>query len=204
MSHKSDEVPTLFATEACARGYQVVSFDLPQHGERKDQSIPCKVQNCVADLKVIMNYCRPLADEISLFACSMGAYFSLLSYGDEDLKQCLFLSPVVDMNRIICNMMKWFQVSEERLQNEKEIDTPIGQKLYWDYYSYVKEHPINHWDKKTSILYGSADNICEADTIHDFTKKFNCDLQILDQGEHFFHTREQLDYFQEWLRRKLI
>ena len=26
----------------------------------------------------------------------MGAYFSLLAYKDEDIKQCLFLSPVVN------------------------------------------------------------------------------------------------------------
>jgi len=31
------------------------------------------------------------------------------------------------MKRIIENMMKWFQVSPEMLEAEKEIKTPVGQ-----------------------------------------------------------------------------
>lgn len=26
---------------------------------------------------------------------------------------------------------------------EKQIFDPIGQTLYWDYYCYVKEHPVD-------------------------------------------------------------
>ncbi len=111
----------------------------------------------------------------------------------------VFLSPVVDMERIINNMMTWFNISEEQLRTEKEVATPVGQQLYWDYYCYVKEHPIDCWNKPTAILYGSDDDLCEVDRILNFTQQFNCDLTIMEQGEHYFHTEEQLAFFKNWI-----
>lgn len=203
MSNKEDDSIIVFAEEATAVGYQVLSFDLPQHGDRKDDTYLCKVQNCVQDLNTIMTYAKSLSNNISIFACSMGAYFSLLEYGHEPLKQCLFLSPVVNMERIINNMMTWFNISESRLKIEKEISTPIGQTLYWDYYCYVKEHPIVAWNNPTSILYGSEDNLCEFDVVSEFNKRFNCNLQVMENGEHYFHTEEQLQYFRQWLKKHI-
>lgn len=203
MSNKSDDVIVAFVEEAVAKGYQVLSFDLPEHGDRKNDNYACKVQNCVHDLNIIMSYAKSLSNSISLFACSMGAYFSLLSYSDNSLKQCLFLSPVVNMECIINNMMTWFNVSENRLREEKEISTPIGQTLYWDYYCYVKEHPIVDWNKETSILYGSEDDICELDVVSDFAKAFNCDLQVMEHAEHYFHTEAQLQYFRQWVKKHI-
>ncbi|MCH5138737.1 alpha/beta fold hydrolase [Clostridiaceae bacterium UIB06] len=201
MSNKADDFIVVFTEEATARGYQVLSFDLPEHGERKDENYPCKVQNCVKDLNTIMVYAKSLSNNVSVLACSMGAYFTLLAYSNEKLQQCLFLSPVVNMERIINNMMTWFNVSESRLETEKEIPTPIGQTLYWDYYCYVKEHPIVIWNKPTSILYGSEDNICEFDVVSDFAKGFNCDLEVMEKGEHYFHTEDQLGFFSQWLKK---
>lgn len=201
MSNKSDDVIVEFVEAAVAKGYQVLSFDLPEHGDRKNENYACKVQNCVHDLNIIMSYAKSLSNSISLFACSMGAYFSLLSYKEDSLKQCLFLSPVVNMERIINNMMTWFNVSENRLKEEKEISTPIGQKLYWDYYCYVKGHPIVNWNKETSILYGLEDDICKFGVISNFAKAFHCDLQVMEHGQHYFHTEEQLQYFRQWVER---
>ncbi|MEA5012746.1 MAG: alpha/beta fold hydrolase [Angelakisella sp.] len=79
MSHKSDTVIALLAEYAVERGYQVLSFDLPEHGDRKSETTLCKVQTCVEELHTIMAYAKTIAQEISLFGCSMGAYFSLLA-----------------------------------------------------------------------------------------------------------------------------
>ncbi|MDQ0150269.1 putative alpha/beta-fold hydrolase [Eubacterium multiforme] len=43
MSNKEDIVIQILAEEALQKGYQVLSFDLPEHGERKNHSTPCKV-----------------------------------------------------------------------------------------------------------------------------------------------------------------
>ena len=205
MSHKEDEVIKILAQEVTKKSYQLISFDLPEHGERKENTTYlCKAQNCISDLKQIIEYVKTKYKEINIWACSIGAYFSLLAYKDENIKQSLFLSPVVDMKLIIDNMMIWSNVSEEKLKKEQTIKTDFGQTLYWDYYSYVKEHPITSCHKNTSILYGSKDNMQKEDIIKNFSKKFNCNLEILSNGEHYFHTEKQLSYYKTWLNKNII
>ena len=34
-----------------------------------------------------------------------------------------------------------------------------------------------------------------------FSNKFNCDLTILENGEHYFHTEEQLKFYKKWLEK---
>ena len=205
MSNKEDEVIRIFAEVAINKGYQVISFDLPEHGERKnDASYIYKIQNCVSDLSKIMNYAKTNYTEINLWACSMGAYFSLLTYKNENIKQCLFLSPVVNMKMIIDNMMLWSNITEKDLEEKQEIKTDFGQTLYWDYYMYVKENPIDNWNKKTYILYGDKDNMQAQGIISKFSDEFNCELAILENGEHYFHTEEQLKFYKNWIDRVII
>mgnify|MGYP005799155353 FL=1 len=200
MSNKEDKVIEILANKVTNKGYQLISFDLPERGERKiDTNYLCKVQNCVNDLKQIIEYAKVNYNEINIWACSIGAYFSLLAYKDEDLKQCLFLSPVVNMKIIIENMMLWSNTTEKELNEKQEIKTDFGQTLYWDYYLYVKENRITNWNTKTYILYGNKDNMQNESIIKDFSNEFNCDLTILKNGEHYFHTEEQLKFYNDWL-----
>jgi len=39
------------------------------------------------------------------------------------------------------------------------------------------------------------------DIIKNFSNKFNCNLTILENGEHYFHTEEQLKFYKEWLEK---
>ncbi|BBF44326.1 alpha/beta hydrolase [Lachnospiraceae bacterium KM106-2] len=203
MSHKEDAVIQLLAEEAEFEGYQVLSFDLPEHGERAGTDTLCKVDICVSELKVMMSFAKEHWKKISLFSCSMGAYFSILAYSKEELQLALFLSPVVDMERVIHNMMSAFGVTIEQLEQEETINTPIGQKLYWDYFCYVKEHPIKKWNTKTSILYGKKDELSEWDRVKSFSERYQCKLRTLENGEHYFHTEEQLTVFKEWLKENI-
>ena len=167
MSNKEDKVIEILANKVTNKGYQLISFDLPEHGERKiDNNYLCKVQNCV-----------------------------------NDLKQCLFLSPVVNMKIIIENMMLWSNTTEKELNEKQEIKTDFGQTLYWDYYLYVKENPITNWNKETYILYGNKDDMQNEDIIKNFSDNFNCKLTILKDGEHYFHTEKQLNCYKYWLDR---
>ena len=59
MSNKEDEVIKILAEKVVEKGYQVLSFDLPEHGDRKDnKEYLCKVQNCVNDLKQVIEYAK--------------------------------------------------------------------------------------------------------------------------------------------------
>ena len=205
LSDKEDTVISIAAEKALGKGYQVLSFDLPQHGERVSENYSFTPWNCISDLSAVYEYAVSLADDISLFACSIGAYFSLLAYHEKPLRKSLFLSPVVNMERLIQNMMKSFNVTEERLYQEKQIPLPIGQTMDWDYYSYVKKNPVCFpWEIPTAILYGSDDNISEWEEISGFAAKYSSEVRVFDRGEHFFHTDEQLDFFKTWLDDILI
>lgn len=197
MSSKMDAAD--FAQIAIAAKYQVLSFDLPEHGDREQQDYPCNVWNGIYDLTIISDYVQKRWSNISLFAVSLGAYFSLLSYKNLPLKKCLFLSPILDMEFLIKSMLQWFDFNEELLRDKKILPTPIGETLYWDYYCYVKEHPIEMWNITTEILYGSADNLANQEIIDKFTQKFSANVTILQDGEHYFHTEEQLNFLKKWL-----
>ena len=188
-----------FARIAVRRGYQVLSFDLPEHGDRLDSDYPCTVQNGVHDLCLVEDYARDRWKHISLFACSLGAYFSLAAYQEVSFKRCLFLSPILDMECLIQNMMKWFNVSVELLEEKHEILTPIGEILSWSYYTYVREHQILKWNNPTYLLYGSNDHLTERAVVESFTAKFHCDLEVLENGDHYFHTMEQMEALERWL-----
>ena len=195
----SKEEARHFAEKANQKGYQVLSFDLPEHGERMDDNYPCVVWNGVNDLKIIGQYVQQNWNGVYLFSNSLGAYFSLLAYKDFSLRKCLFLSPILDMERLIQNMMKWFSISEQELMEKREIPTQMGETLNWKYYCYAKENPIEKWSVPTAILYGSKDNLTEQIVVENFSKRFNCDLTVLDGGEHWFRNDRQLNFLGQWL-----
>lgn len=198
-SNKEDKPIELVANLAVQKGYQIISFDLPEHGQRKNDKTLCKVQNCIKELQLILQYAKEHAKHISVFANSIGAYFSLMSFQNDTLDKVLFLSPIVNMERLIENIMAWFQISSEQLKAKQIITTPMNQTLYWDYYCFVKEHPILKWNHPTKILYGSEDELCEFDIISGFTDRFNCTLTVAEGYKHYFHTAKQMALFSRWL-----
>lgn len=197
--HSSKEEAETFAQAVIPKGYQVLAFDLPEHGEREHEPYPCTVQNGVHDLRTIYAAVKDGYRTLCLFANSLGAYFSLLAYADTDFAVCLFLSPVLNMERLISNMMKWSNVTIDRLQKEKRIETSLGETLSWDYYRYVRQHPITKWNSPTSILYGENDHLTERDVLDSFAQSFNCQVEIMKGGEHFFHTPAQVEFLTGWI-----
>lgn len=58
LSNKEDTVISIVGKKAVAKGYQVLSFDLPMHGERTDDNYECIPQNCISDLLAVPSYLR--------------------------------------------------------------------------------------------------------------------------------------------------
>lgn len=196
------EQAEFFAKIAEEKGYQTLSFDLPEHGERKESDYRCDIWNGMHDLTEIGNYAFSMWSDISLFACSLGAYFSLNTYADRKFMNCLFQSPVLDMEYLVQQMFCWFNVTEEKLYMEKEIPTPVDV-LRWDYYQYIKKHPINKWNIPTSILYGGKDNLQSVEVIHKFVKAHDCKLTISQSSEHPFMEKEDIETVRIWLEENL-
>ena len=95
----------LFAMTAEEKGWQTLSFDLPEHGERTGKPDKCDVWTGIRDLNIVADYAFGRWQRVSLFACSLGAYFALNAYADRKLEKCLFQSPIVDMKWLVEHMM---------------------------------------------------------------------------------------------------
>jgi len=187
-----------FAEIAENKGYQTLCFDLPEHGERADNSYRCDVWNGIHDLNIVADYVFYKWNQVSLFANSLGAYFALNAYTDRPFEKCLFISPIVDMKWLVEHMMIWSGITEKQLEKEKEIVTNIDT-LRWDYYQYIQTHPINKWSIPTSILYGGRDNLQPLESLQAFTDKFKCRLTISEQSEHPFMDLGDYDIVEQWL-----
>ena len=189
-----------FAKILCAKGFQVLGFDLPGHGGRKEEISRFVPWEVVPELQDILSFCKQSWQSISLCANSIGAYFSLLAFADESFDNCLFVSPILDMIRLIEDMMSWASVSEEELQRQGEIPTAFGETLSWDYNTYAREHRIQKWDSPTAILYPGKDNLTSRDTVTKFAENFGCRLTVYEEGEHWFHTEEQFTVLKKWIQ----
>ena len=96
-------------------------------------------------------------------------------------------------------MIHWADVTEDELKEKKEIQTTFGETLSWDYLCYVRENPIT-WTIPTHILYGEKDDLTSYETISKFAKQINATLTVLENGEHWFHTEEQMKFLDDWIK----
>ncbi|MBR1432826.1 alpha/beta hydrolase [Ruminococcus sp.] len=137
-------------------------------------------------------------DRVILIANSIGAYFAMLSLADKRIDRAFFISPIVDMERLILDMMKWAGVGEKELAQRGEVKTDFGEALSWEYLCYVREHQIK-WKIPTEILYGENDSLTSLETITEFAEHTGAGLTVMQGGEHWFHTEEQLNFMTKWL-----
>ena len=56
---------------------------------------------------------------VVLIANSIGTYYAMLSLADKSIKKAMFVSPIVDMEHIILNMMILSKVSEKTYMKKK-------------------------------------------------------------------------------------
>lgn len=137
-----------------------------------------EIHNAIINLKA--DY-----DHIILIANSIGAYFSMNA----------------DMEKLIADMMTWTNVTEDELKEQSVIRTDFGEDLTWEYLCYARDHPVK-WSVPTAILYGRNDAITSYKTIAAFAEKHHASLTVMDNGEHWFHTEEQMKFLDDWIYKK--
>lgn len=138
-------------------------------------------------------------DDVILIANSIGAFFSMHAGIGDMIHKAYFISPIVDMERLITDMMKWTHVTEQELESKGVIHTDFGEDLSWQYLSYVRSHP-KEWRVPTQILYGSKDHLTSLEAITDFANKHQANLTVMEGGEHWFHTEEQMVFLDKWIK----
>lgn len=145
-------------------------------------------------------------DEVQIVANSIGAFFSMMAPGN--FSKAYFISPIVDMEKLILNMMMWAGVSENDLRERGEIKTDFGETLSWKYLCFVRENPIV-WNVPTHVLYGSKDYLTDLETVGKFVgiavgassekNEMSRTLSVMDGGEHWFHTDKQMAFLDNWI-----
>lgn len=141
---------------------------------------------------------RERCGSLVLVANSIGAYFSMCTPAETLIDRAYFISPIVDMEKLICKMMAWAGVTEQELAEKSEIPTEFGETLSWNYLCYVREHPL-HWGVPTCILYGGRDSLTSPETVTAFAERTGAELTVMPDGEHWFHTQRQLQFLDSWI-----
>ena len=136
--------------------------------------------------------------ELILIANSIGAFFAMNAGIETLVQRAFFISPVVDMEKLISGMMKQASVTEDELKRRRTVPTGLGEDLSWDYLCYVREHPLR-WSVPTEILYGRNDCLTSYETVAAFADAHNIRLTVMEDGEHWFHTPEQILFLDRWI-----
>ena len=132
--------------------------------------------NVLPRLWEVKHFLKENYNSISLRANSIGCWLSLLAFENEQIDKSLFVSPIPDMKSFI-----------ECLE-QKDMK----------YYEWVVEHQIEHWQNKTYILRPKNDLVVSDRVYEAFINKFACDVTTIEDGEHWFHTPEQLHRLGVW------
>ncbi len=153
-----------------------------------------------AEIHQAVSALRPGYDRLTLIANSIGAFFSMHAGIGSLIDHAYFIPPVVDMEKLIAGMMRQANVTEKELRSRGTVSTERGETLSWEYLKYVREHPVC-WNVPTDILYGSLDSLTSIGTMKEFAEAHRASLTVMDGGEHWFHTPEQMRFLDEWIRK---
>lgn len=149
--------------------------------------------DAVKEFSAFFDSVREKYRSVTLIANSIGAYFAMLSLAGKKIDRAFLISPVVDMEKLITDMMSWAGVTEEELCERGEIRTSFGQILSWKYLMYARVHPIT-WNVPTLIIYGDCDSLTSYATVSAFAERSGSELAVMENGEHWFHTPEQMAF----------
>ena len=139
--------------------------------------------------------------DIILIANSIGAYFAMHAHIEAYIQKAFFISPVVDMEALIGELMRAAQLSEAQLKEQGTIPTDFGEDLSWEYLCFVRNHPLR-WQVPTAILYGEEDTLTCEKAIKSFAAETGASLSVMQGGEHWFHTPEQMQFLDNWIQER--
>ena len=160
-----------------------------------------KAENIFDAVTEFQNFFKQF-NNTTIIANSIGAFYAMYALSEKNLDAAFFISPIVDMEKLILSMMTRANVTEKILRERQEILTDTGEILSWKYLCYVRENPIS-WQVPTHILYGDKDFLTSLETMKNFAEKIRATLTIMQGGEHWFHTSEQMKFLDNWLEENL-
>ena len=82
-----------------------------------------------AEISTAVEKLKTEYDSVILIANSIGAFFSMNAGIDSMIQKAYFISPIVNMEKLIVDMMQWANVTEEELEDKGVIRTDFGEDL---------------------------------------------------------------------------
>ena len=135
----------------------MLAIDLPEHGARKNSPERLLPWVAVPEIEAVYARMKPVWAHIRLYGVSVGAWLAMQALQGDAPEQALLVSPVVDMEALITNMMQCAHVTEEQLQRAGEIPTDLGETLSWPYLCWVRGASDDHGGRGTLVPHPSAD-----------------------------------------------
>ena len=83
----------------------------------------------VPELQAVYARMKPVWAHIRLYGVSIGAWLAMQALQGDAPEQALLVSPVVDMEALIANMMQYAHVTEEQLQRQGDPHGSWGDPL---------------------------------------------------------------------------
>ncbi len=180
-----------------AAHYRQLFPDCEVHGLDYRSSVPWEAGK---EIRAAVEALSEKADGVLLIANSIGAFFCMHARLDGLVCEAFFISPIVDMEKLIEGMMAKAGVTEALLEQKGVIETGTGEPLSWEYLRYVRTHPIE-WTVPTHILCARRDVFTPTETFRAFAEAHGASLTVMENGEHWFHTGEQMRFADDWIRK---
>ena len=180
------------------RGYAVIAFDLPGHGESRADEYFCAA-NCRLDLENVYDHaCElyPGAERRAVFATSFGGYITLLSLDALPGNVRIVLrSPAVDMRDTFERMLP---VPLEKFKREGFAEMGFERKLNVPYAFYTElcENDISNTDmqRKMLIIQGGMDDVVLPEHISRFCGvNPGAELEVIENAGHRFKRRGEIE-----------
>ena len=116
-----------FARTACPTGWQVLAVDLPEHGTRKNSPEKLVPWVVTRELQAVYARMQPVWKHIRVYGVSIGAWFAMQALQSQQPEKALLVAPVVDMEKLILDLMQQAGVTEEQLRTAGEIPTDLEE-----------------------------------------------------------------------------
>jgi hypothetical protein len=119
--------------------------------------------------------------------------------GNKPIKQAYFISPMVNLEKLICNMMIGWESPKMNFTKRKLCRRISARRFRGNTCATCVKIPSSGASPRR-FLYGSNDNLTSLETMREFAQKIGAPLTVMDGGEHWFHTAEQMAFLDKWIR----
>lgn len=137
--NKEDRLIKTLVSKVLPKEYTVISFDLPNHGERINENYEYNYANIKNDFLKILNFANKYYKTIYLCAYSESTYLSLLVYENIKFEKVIWITPYFDFSIFIqkeklLEINKWenntYILYNQGNQENTNIVKDISNKFY--------------------------------------------------------------------------